>query len=186
MKKNLNTGRLLRAALCITLSLLCSLLAGCGFHLQGETQLIAPLKRLYLETKDPYGYLARDLKQALTMSHVQLAASPCDATVILTILQDSTSQNLLSVNGTTQTRQYELKINVVFDITDTNHQILVGPQSLSESRVITIQSNQVLGSSNESSLFYQQMYRILSNAIMSRIASNEIANMVLDGLTKRC
>src|SRR5579863_964212 len=83
------------------------LLTACGFHLQGEMQLAKPLHRLYLQAPDPYSYLVRNLEDYLKMSQVQLAASPKEASTILTILRDDTSQELLSVSGTQQTRQYK-------------------------------------------------------------------------------
>lgn len=150
------------------------LLSACGFHLQGEMHLAPSLQRMYLQTRDPYGYLARNLKESLKMSNVNLASSPCDASAVLVILQDDSLQTLLSVNSTTQTRQYSLSVTVVFEITENNGQIIIPAQSLTESRVITVQSNQILGSSNETNLYYQQMRRILATAIMNRISSKEI------------
>jgi LPS-assembly lipoprotein len=159
--------------LCVSL-----LLSGCGFHLQGERHLAAPLHRMYLQTPDPYGQLARSLQQYLKLSKVQLVTSPKDATTILAILHDDTSQELLSVSGTQQTRQYNLKVTVVFEITNSSGLTIVKPQTLTESRTMTIQSNQVLGSSNEANLFYQQMRRSLAYAIINRIASREITQKI--------
>ncbi|VVC76234.1 LPS-assembly lipoprotein LptE [Aquicella siphonis] len=153
-------------------------LAGCGFHLQGETRLAPPLHRMYLQTSDPYGQLARNLQQYLKLSKVQLVSSPQEATAILNILHDNTSQELLSVSGTQQTRQYTLKVTVTFEISDAKGRTIISPQTLSESRTMTVQSNQVLGSSNEASLFYQQMRRTLAYAIMKRIASKEITQAI--------
>ncbi|MBX3709756.1 MAG: hypothetical protein KIT56_03415 [Gammaproteobacteria bacterium] len=162
----------------ITLCLTLMALASCGFHPQGETQLAMPLHQLYLQTPDPYGQLARSIQQYLKMSKVQLTASPAEAHTILSILHDDTSQELLSVSGTQQTRQYTLKVTVIFEINDAKGRTIVSPQTLSESRTITVQSNQVLGSSNEANLFYQQMRHTLAYAIINRIASREITKNI--------
>jgi len=114
----------------------------------------------------------------LKISKVQLVSSPSEASTILTILRDDTSQELLSVSGTQQTRQYNLKVTVAFEITDQKGRSIVSPQTLSESRTITVQSNQVLGSSNEANLFYQQMRRVLAHAIINRIASREVTSAI--------
>src|SRR5262245_52687393 len=104
---------------CRILSLFCLfiLLTACGFHLQGEAKLAPRLHRMYLQTTDPYGYLARSLQQYLKMSHVNLVATPAEADTILVIVKDQATQDLLSVSSTQQTRQYNLKIIVVFQIT---------------------------------------------------------------------
>lgn len=157
-------------------------LAACHYRLQGEMSLAPPLHRMYLQTSDPYGQLARDLGQYLKMSHVELVSSPDKATTILTILKDTNSQILLSVGGTQQTRQYNLITIVEFELTDPKGRMIVNPQKLRESRAITIQSNQILGSSNEATLFYQQMHRSLAYAIMNRLASQEITQTIMNAL----
>jgi LPS-assembly lipoprotein len=154
------------------------ILTGCGFHLQGEAKLAPPLHRLYLQTPDPYGTLARNLKQYLKMSKVKLVSSPNLAETILIVARDEAAQEFLSVSGTAQTRQYRLKVTVVFEITNAKGQVIVDPQTLVEERIITIQSNQILGSSNETALFYQQMRRALAYAIINRIASKEITRAI--------
>ncbi|HLB43096.1 MAG TPA: LPS assembly lipoprotein LptE [Gammaproteobacteria bacterium] len=154
------------------------LLSACGFHLQGKMQLASPLHRLYLQTNDPYGHLAINLRQYLKASTVRLVSLPSEANTILTILRDESSQELLSVSGTQQTRQYNLRVTVVFEISATNGLTMVSPQTLSETRTITVQSNQILGSSNEANLFYQQIRRTLALAIMTRLASKEVTQQI--------
>lgn len=156
----------------------CLLLTSCGFHLQGEAKLAPPLHRLYLQTPDPYGNLARNLKQYLKMSKVRLVPSPTQAETILAVTRDETAQEFISVSATTQTRQYRLKVTVVFEITNSKGQVIIDPQTLVEERIITIQSNQILGSSNETALLYQQMRRALAYAIINRIASRDITRAI--------
>lgn len=163
--------------LLFSITLLCS---GCGFKPQGNVTLAPPLHRLYLQTSDPYGILSKNLQPYLKMSHVQLVSSPQEADTVLVIRSDSENETLLSVSGTTQTRQYNLSVTVVFSIENNKGLTIVPPQTLTESRVITVQSNLVLGSSNEANLFYQQMRRTLASAIMNRIASAQVTKMVND------
>lgn len=153
------------------------LLSACGFHPQGEMRLADPLKRMHLQTPDPYGSLARNLRDYLRMSHVKLVACN-EAQTNLVILHDDTSQELLSVSGTQQTRQYNLKVNVAFEITNKAGHTILPAQSFSETRAITVQSNQILGSSNEANLYYQQMRRSLAYAIMTRLSSLEVTDII--------
>src|SRR3990167_9659458 len=90
------------------ITLLCLLLTGCGFHLRGSMPLSPPLHNLYLKTKDPYGPLARNLRDYFKYSHVPLASSPETASAVLDILNVTESQELLNVSGTQLTRQYNL------------------------------------------------------------------------------
>lgn len=158
--------------------LITSFLVGCGFHMQGEVPLAPPLKKLYLQTDDPYGSLSRDLQQNMKLSHVTLVTDQSDADTTLAITQDSATQTLLSVSGTQQTRQYNLTVTVSFYVTDNHGNILLNNQSLQETRAITVQSNQILGSSNEANLYYQQMRRVLAQAIMNRLSSQDVTDAV--------
>lgn len=161
------------------------ILTACGFHLQGEMQLVPPLHHMYLQTPDPYGTLARSLQQYLKMSNVHFASSPATATTILVILQDSTSEELLSVSSTQQTRQYNLRVNVVFAINDAKGRTIVPPQTVTEARAITVQSDQILGRSNEANLYYQQMRRSIAYAIMNRITSKDISRIIMNAFKSK-
>lgn len=161
-----------------------SLLVSCGFHLQGKMPLAMPLHRLYLQTADPYGSLARDLREYLKMSQVELVATPQEANTVLVIVRDDSSQELLTVGGTQQTRQYALRVTVIFEIRGRNGELLVPPQALAEAKTITIQSNQILASSNEATLYNQQMRRAIAYAIMNRIASRDITQMIDNAYAK--
>src|SRR5580765_4776974 len=90
------------------------LLTSCGFHLRGPTPLPPPLKSLYLQTPDPYGQLTRNLKRSLRMSGVELSSTPAGAKTVLVIMSETSGQQLLSVSGTQQTRQYNLSLTVTF------------------------------------------------------------------------
>jgi len=169
----------------ILVSLITLLLVSCGFHLRGEATLAPPLHRLYLQSADPYSYLTRNLQQYLKMSHVQLVPSPQQASTILVLSKEHTSETLLSVSGTNQTRQYRLRMTITFEITAANGRILIEPQTLAEERILTVQQSQILGSSNEANLFYQQMRLALVNAIMNRLASNEITQRIEYGISSR-
>lgn len=179
MKKNI----FMLFSRCIFLICITTIFTGCGFHLQGEIELAPPLHRLSLKAPDAYGQLARNLQQYLKASKVQLVSSPAEAKTVLVILQDNPSEELISVSGTNQTRQYYLRVTVVFEITDPIGRVLVSPQTLVALRTITIQSNQILGGSNEATLFYQQMRRELAYAIMNRIASKEITRTLMAALS---
>lgn len=159
------------------------LLSGCGFHLRGMVTLAPPLKHIYLETHDPYSELTRNLKQSLKSSNVTLTEAPETADTILEIISVNESQQLLSVGGTQQTRQYNLILTVTFQVKTPAGKILIPTQTVSETQAITIQANQVLGGSNEQNNLYHQMRRAIVNTIMNRLASKAATQSVM-GITQ--
>ncbi len=154
------------------------LLTSCGFHLRGTVPLATPLQHLYLQVADPYSSLTRNLRQSLASSGVQLVSSPAEADAVLIILKENPSQQLLSVGSTQQTRQYNLILSVTFQINDARGKILIPPQTVSESRSLTLQSNQILGTSNEQDDLYQQMRQAVVYDIMNRLSSKEITTLL--------
>jgi len=173
--KQLNGNSIVRLFLLLASTFI---LTSCGFHLQGEMQLAPPLHRMYIQSADPYSYLVRNLRQYLKLSKVELVSTPAEADTILVIVSDTATQQLLSVSGTQQTRQYKLIVTVVIEIQDAKGRIIVAPNAFTEERTITTQSNQILGSSNDVNLLYQQMHRVLAYAIMNRLASKQVTHTV--------
>jgi LPS-assembly lipoprotein len=154
------------------------LVQGCGFHLRGDTQLSLPLQRVYLQTQDPYGELARNVRNYLKTSNVDVVDSAIEASTILDILREEHSEQLVSIGGTQLTRQYNLVLTVSFQVTSSQGVTLVPTQSVSETRSVTIQSNQILGGSNEEANLYDDMRRAIVFDIMSRLSSREVKNMI--------
>jgi len=153
-------------------------LTGCGYKLRGSMPLASPLQHLYLETPDPYGQLTRNLRQFLKMSGVSLANNSKEASSILTILSENTNNQLLGINGTQQTRQYNLVLTVTFQISNTNSHVLVPSQTVTESRTLTITNDQILASNNEAISLYNKMRQSIVYDIMSRLSSEEIATQL--------
>lgn len=149
-------------------------ISSCGFKPRGSMPLAPPLYHLYLETPDPYGQLTRNLRQFLKMSGVLLAESPQEATSILTILSENTNNQLLGINGTQQTRQYNLILTVTFQVSNTNNRVLVTPQTITETRALTITNDQILASNNEAMSLYNQMRQVIVYDMMSRLSSEDI------------
>lgn len=153
-------------------------LVSCGFHLRGQMPLSPPLKVIYLKTADPYGALARNLRLYLKLSGATLVDKPENAETILVILNERTTDRLLGISGTQETRQYSLVLTVTFEITNALGKMLVGPQVMTETRVLTIKAGQILAGSNEEHTLYQQMRQAIVYDIMSRLSSHFITEQL--------
>lgn len=153
-------------------------ITSCGFHLREPIQLAPSLQNIFIQTSDPYGQLTHHLQQTLKASNIQVSASSKNATAVLDILKEDTNQELLSVGGTQLTRQYKLILTVTFQITDPNGKILVPPTTLSETSTLPIQSNQILGGSNEANNLFAQMRQAIVYNILNRLASPEVTSLV--------
>ena len=146
-------------------------LTSCGFHLRGPVTLAPPLHKLYIHTSTPYSPLTKNLTQALRASGVTVTATSKEAITTLDIISETTNEQLLSVGGTQQTRQYNLILTVTFQVLDAAGRTVLPAQSVTEQRTITIQASQILGGSNETNILYQQMRLAIVNDIMIRLSA---------------
>jgi outer membrane lipopolysaccharide assembly protein LptE/RlpB len=135
-----------------------------------------------LQTNDPYGQVTRNLKQSLKLSGVHFAPTPQTANVVLIIISEETSQQLLSVGGTQQTRQYNLTLTVTFELTNPAGKVIVSPQSISETQPATLQANQILAGSNEVNDLYQRMRLAIVYDIMNRLSSRDVSTALMTTL----
>ncbi len=160
--------------------ILCMLLSACGFHPRGPVTFSPPLQKLYIQTSDPYGELTKNLRLYFKISGVHLTQTPAEASSILDILSETTSEQLLNISGTQTTRQYNLILTVNYRITDNRGNILVDTQTATEIRPLTINANQMLSGSNQAVSLYQQMRQAVVYDIVSRISSREITLLLTE------
>lgn len=168
----------------LLLLMLIGLLSGCGFHLRGQVPLAPPMYSLYLQTPAPYGQLARELKQYLKMSGVKLVDSPAQAETVLAITSEDKNDELISVGGTQQTRQYNLILSVTFEVRDSEGRVLIPQQLAREVRMITIQSDEILGGSNEETNMYKQMNHAIVFDIMNLLSSQNSTAALMYNISK--
>jgi LPS-assembly lipoprotein len=158
----------------IILLFLSLLVTSCGFHPRGEVTLPPNMQSIYIKTNDPYGWLALGLENYFKTSGTYIAASPKSADLTIHILHVDKAQQLLSVSGTQQTRQYNLVLSATFQLLNAEGKTTVEQQTVSETRVLTVAADQILGGSNEADNLYTQMHQPIVYDIISRITSRDI------------
>jgi LPS-assembly lipoprotein len=168
----------MRKSLLLFLLFFISCITGCGFHPRGPVTLAPPLQNLYLQVSDPYGDLARNLRLYLKMSGVHLTNNLNNATTILDVISETTSEQLLNISGSQLTRQYNLILTVTYQVTDNHGNLLVEKQTATETRPLTINSDQMLSGSNQAASLYKQMRQAIVYDIMSRLASRDITTLL--------
>lgn len=87
----------MRYLITLFLSLAVLITAGCGFRLQGTTQIPEELKTLRLSSGDPYGPLARSIRQQLRLNNVNLIDENLQNVPILKIVGSSENTKTVSI-----------------------------------------------------------------------------------------
>ncbi len=157
----------------LLLAILC--LSACGFQLRGSVPLSPSLHKLYIQTENPYGTLTRNLHDYLQESGVEVTNSPENAFTVLHIISETQTQQLLSVSGLQQTRQYSLTLAVTFEVTTPKGTVLMPALTLTENRTLTTLSDLILAGTNEQNTLYQQMRQAIIYDMMNRLSSRDVA-----------
>jgi LPS-assembly lipoprotein len=150
--------------------LVCILLSGCGFHLQGAASTPAAMQRTYISTPDEFSQFYRELRRNLIAAGVELTDSPQDATATLTILYDFTDQRVLSVSARNVPTEFEVFYTVQYTITS-GEKSLLDLQELTLTRDYTYDSTLVLGKAKEEQLMRDAIVGDLVRIIMEQIST---------------
>lgn len=98
--------------------------AGCGFNLRGTTQVPPELQKLLLESNDPYGPLARAIRQQLRLNNVTIVDDAMRKDIpALRIIGASENQDTVSIFRNGVTAEYQLVLHVKAQVLIPGHDI---------------------------------------------------------------
>ena len=147
-----------------------SLLAGCGFHLEGHTPLPPLVKRPYLEAPDRQSDFVRSLRHALLVNGAQLAQERGAGSVVVSIVKDSFVRRVLSVSALNQPNEYEVTYTVGFTVISRDRELLPA-QEVSATRSYSFDERLQLAKRHEEDVLRQDMARDLAERVMRRLSS---------------
>ena len=147
-----------------------SLLASCGFQLQGAFTTPAEMERTYIAASDERSLFFRELRGALESSGVQLVDSATDATATLSISFDETDQRVLSVSARNVPTEYEVYYSIEYALYG-GEKSLLEVQTLTLTRDYTYDSTLVLGKAREEDLLREAIVDDLVRIVLKQIST---------------
>ncbi|CRI64423.1 Rare lipoprotein B [Thiocapsa sp. KS1] len=157
-----------RAAVLLILGLVYLAQLGCGFRLRGVVEIPAELSPIYIQAAGSSP--VRDaLVDQLAGSDVALAASAGEAKLILRILSESRSSQVVAVDSGGRVLAYELHYLVSYDAVTPDGAQKVPGQSLDLIRNFDNPDVEVLGKQLEEALIYQDFARDAADRILMRL-----------------
>jgi LPS-assembly lipoprotein len=149
---------------------LLTLLAGCGFHLQGAFTTPPEMERTYIAANDRHSLFYREIQAAFELAGVNLVDSAADATATLTISFDETDQRVLSVSARNVPTEYEVYYTIEYAI-DGGERSLLEYQTLTLTRDYTYDSTLVLGKAREEELLREAIVDDLVRIVLKQIST---------------
>lgn len=150
--------------------MLASLVAGCGFHLQGAVTTPAEMQKTFIEPVDEYSQFYRELRLALQSSGVQLVDSAEEATAVLSILADDTDQRVLSVSARNEPTEFEVYYTIAYSIVS-GEKVLLSPQDITLTNDYTYDTRLVLGKAHEETMLRDALVSDLVRVVLKQIST---------------
>jgi LPS-assembly lipoprotein len=147
-----------------------SLVAACGFQIQGAITTPAEMQRTYIATDDRHSLFYRRLRTELQAAGVEVVDEVVQSTATLSILYDETDQRVLSVSARNVPTEYEVYYTVQYAIDNANARLLEA-QSLTVTRDYTYDSRLVLGKAREEELLRDAIVQDLVRLVLKRIST---------------
>lgn len=142
-------------------------LAACGFQLRGE--YVIPYTSLYVA----YGgasSIGLGLKRTLsTLTHVLPTAAGAEAQ--LNILSEQRDKQILSLSGAGRVREYQLKLQVSYQLVDAKGNVIIPTSDIQLSRIMSYDDALVVTKQLEETMLYQDMDKDAQGQILRRMTA---------------
>ena len=149
--------------------------AGCGFHLRGQTApLPKELKTLYIDSGSPYGTLTLTLKQILRSLGTNIVKNPQDAPITLRIFHELFTSATFSESASTKTKQYIMHYTFDFQLQDNQQNIIYGPKSIATQQIYTVNEETVLSSNNEEAMVRNEIQHNAVYLLLAQLSADAV------------
>ncbi len=157
-------------ALAVTVTLAAAtLLAGCGFHLQGPRVLPAVMHRPYIAASDQQSDFVQSLRRDLLASGAYPTQDRKHASAVIHVRQ-SVKRRVLSVSAADRPTEYRVTYTVRFSV-EAAGKTLLPRQTVTTKRSYTFNESLVLADEHERTILTGAMGRELADIVMRRLAA---------------
>ena len=146
------------------------LLAGCGFHLQGQQPLPEAFNYTYIDAKDEQTDFVQDLRKALLASGSKVIRTQGSSSATISVHEDELTERILSVSARNIPTEYELTYRVEFSVM-ADGKTLIEREEISSTRDISFDEAQLLAKEREQEILRAALARDLVALVMRRLAA---------------
>ena len=146
------------------------ILSGCGFELQNTGNLNEKIDSVYIQTIDPYSSFFRSIKDSLRNNGVMISDKRDDASYVLVIKEDISSDRILSISAKNTPMEYEIAYQVVWSLFKGKQEIISDTKHI-ETQDYSFDQNQLLGKRKEAEYLNESLAAKISNGVLLKLGS---------------
>ena len=146
------------------------ILSGCGFELQNTGNLNEKIASVYIQTIDPYSSFFRSIKDALRNNGVMISDKRDEASYVLVIKEDISSDRILSISAKNTPMEYEIAYQVVWSLFKGNQEIISDAKHI-ETQDYSFDQNQLLGKRKEAEYLNASLAAKISKGVLLKLGS---------------
>ncbi|PKM11934.1 MAG: hypothetical protein CVV13_07115 [Gammaproteobacteria bacterium HGW-Gammaproteobacteria-3] len=141
-------------------------LASCGYHLRGSSDLAQPLYKVYLAgASEP---LSTQFANTIRNASGDMAGSSAEAAVIVTISNERMDRRVLTLSNTGKANEFELDYALDFELQDAKGKPLLERQSVEIRRDYFNDQQAIIAKNSEEDLIRTEMYQQAVRTIVNR------------------
>ena len=157
-----------RAQRCLLLAMLFAV-GGCGFQLRGSAVL--PYESLFVNMSEGSA-LGIELRRTLRAgTSTRIVTRREDAQAILTPVGEARTKIILSLSSNGRVREFRLRYNFSFRVTDPRNRDIIAPVTLLIERDFPFNDSAVLAKEAEEALLYRDMQSDMVQQTLRRLAA---------------
>lgn len=153
-------------------SILAAMLMACGFQLRGAASVPDTVKTIYIQGVNIRDEFGLNLKRTLTRNGITVVSDYREGAALMSFTRNRLERRVMTVGvQTAKVAEYELILEVEFDVSDANQNKLIENEFFEARRDYQFDPQQMLGRDAEEELLRQEMYEQLSQAILRRLSA---------------
>lgn len=145
----------------IILLILVLCLSGCGFTLRNAQSLPQQLQTMYFQADNPYGDFEVLLKRSLISSKIVLLPNSNKLAPIMHVSAEDVPPTTTGSFSSSSARVYTLTYKSIVSIDDARGKVIVSPQTISMSRTLSLQSNEMIETAPQVAIIKREMMQEL-------------------------
>jgi len=162
---------MMRALVCSLCLLALSSLMSCGFQLRGVEGTEGydfDLESIHISALNTRSEMVKILEDTLSNQGVDIVPKS-DALYSLSLLSEITHRRPVATSGDISVSEYELSIEVRFQVLSESSQMLISPTSVIVEKIYSFDAGSLIGSSEEETQVVAEIRRDISGQISRRL-----------------